>query len=259
MLFFLRFFLDEIFKLTETEADRIRNKKVKPNDNISFYECLLNYDFKNPELNSCLKIDKDNDIVIEWDAFNNGKRWTERDLNALNALCYGEKSFLEFMVTSGRNIGPLLKKLNELDWHFEFEDGLFKLTQYETEPIYDPSEEVKYHTINTSIYYPRSFFYGVLIVKQDWINTKILLEFEYPLPDIKKDELTIEFSRINDTKKIEINKDLCSYLLYEGSKEVFNSPITLRHKELGELTLELEESKNYKIRLLSYLINNESN
>lgn len=259
MLLFLRFLIDEIFKLSETEADRIRHKKVKPTDNISIYECLLNYDFKDPKLNSCLKIDKDNEIVIEWDDFNNGKRWTERDLNALDELCFEEKSILEFLTTSGRNIGPLLKKLNELDWHFEFEDGLFKLTQYEKEPIYDPSEEVKYHRINTSIYYPRSFFYGVLKVKQDWISTKILLEFEYPLPDIDKDELTIEFSQNNDLKNIEINKDLSSYLLYEGSNEVFNSPITLRHKELGELSLELKESKNYEIRLLSYLISNESN
>ena len=63
MLFFLR----ELNKALETEKDRINQRKVN-GDEISPYEVLLNYDFENTDINSCITFDDINEELVLYSA-----------------------------------------------------------------------------------------------------------------------------------------------------------------------------------------------
>ena len=127
MLFFLR----ELNKALETEKDRINQRKVN-GDEISYYEALLNYDFENTDVNSCITFDDiKEELIISTEIFRHGKKWTIEDINLIEEMCIEGKSILEMLVHSGRKIGPLIRKLNDIGWFFEFVDGIFKLVQYE--------------------------------------------------------------------------------------------------------------------------------
>ena len=219
MLFFLR----ELNKALETEKDRINQRKVN-GDEISPYEALLNYDFENKNINSCITFDnKTQDIVISTEAFRHGKKWTIEDINLIENMCIEGKSILEMLFESGRTIGPLIRKLNEIGWFFEFVDGIFKLVQYQI-------AESEYRAQNTIIYYPKRLNYGFLTIKKTLFGTLIKLEFEYPFPKVNQKDLEVKISYNDVTKFIQINKDLCSYTLYNGSKDVFNSTFVIENK-----------------------------
>ena len=243
MLFFLR----ELNKALETEKDRINQRKVS-GDEISPYEALLNYDFENKDINSCITIDnKTQDIVISTEAFRHGKKWTIEDINLIENMCIEGKSILEILFESGRTIGPLIRKLNEIGWFFEFVDGIFKLVQYQI-------VESEYRAQNTIIYYPKRLNYGFLTIKKSLFGTLIKLEFEYPFPKVNQKDLEVKISYNDVTKFIQINQDLCSYTLYNGSKDVFNSTFVIENKKLNnKFTLNIGDPKNYHINFLKHI------
>ena len=249
MLFFLR----ELNKALETEKDRVNQRKVN-GDEISYYEALLNYDFENTDVNSCITFDDINEeLIISTEIFRHGKKWTIEDINLIEEMCIEGKSILEMLVHSGRKIGPLIRKLNDIGWFFEFVDGIFKLVQYE---IIDNDYKAK----NTIIYYPKRLNYGFLTIKKSLFNTLIKLEFEYPFPEVNRKDLEVKVSYNDITKSIQINKDLCSYTLYSGSKDIFNSTFVIENEKLNnKFTLNLGEPKNYHINFLKHLdrIDNE--
>ncbi len=243
MLFFLR----ELNKALETEKDRINQRKVN-GDEISPYEVLLNYDFENKDMNSCITFDNNNqEIVISTEAFRHGKKWTTEDINLLENMCIEGKSILEMLFESGRTIGPLIRKLNEIGWFFEFVDGIFKLVHYQI-------VESEYRAQNTIIYYPQRLNYGFLTIKKSLFGTLIKLEFEYPFPKVNQKDLEVKISYNDVTKFIQINKDLCSYTLYSGSKDVFNSTFVIENKKLNnKFTLNIGDPKNYHINFLKHI------
>ena len=243
MLYLIR----NLDKLIPTEKDRINKRKVS-GDEISPYEALLNYDFENTDINSCITFnDINEELFLSTEAFRHGKKWTIEDINLIEDMCIEGTSILEMLVLSGRKIGPLIRKLNDIGWFFEFVDGVFKLVQYE---IIDNDYKAK----NTIIYYPRRLNYGFLTIKKSLFSTLIKLEFEYPFPKVNQKDLEVKISYNDVTKLIQINKDFCSYTLYNGSKDVFNSTFVIENKKLNnKFTLNIGDPKNYHINFLKHL------
>ena len=100
MLTFLRI-LEEALK---TEKDRINERKLTV-DEIDVYESILNYDFTDTDVNSCIVVDTEiRDVDIKWDLTRHGKKWTDEDIQNLLEMCYQGKSILEMLVKSGRKI-----------------------------------------------------------------------------------------------------------------------------------------------------------
>ena len=234
MLTFLRI-LEEALK---TEKDRINERKLTV-DEIDVYESILNYDFTDTDVNSCIVVDTEiRDVDIKWDLTRHGKKWTDEDIQNLLEMCYQGKSILEMLVKSGRKIGPLLRKLNEYGWFFEREDNNIRLVQYEI-------VENDFKAKNTIIYNPKHFFYSYLKIKKSWFSTEVIIGFKYPFKNVDKKDLDIKYFHNNTSKTIQINKDFSTYTLHNGSNEIFNSEFKITHPKLGEMTYTLGEPRDY--------------
>jgi len=232
-------------KALETEQDRINDRKVS-SDEIDVYESILNYDFTDSEVNSAIVIDTESsELDIDWELSRHGKKWTHDEIQDLLDMCFDGKSILEMLVKSGRSIGPLLKKLNEYGWYFEKVDSVFRLVQYEV-----VGNDFQAH--NTIIYNPKHFCFGYLEIKKGWLLTEVIFGFKYPFTGIDKKDLNIKFVHNESSKIIEINKDFCTYTLYSGGNEIFNSQIKVEHSELGSIKFNLNEPKDYFVNILYY-------
>jgi len=241
MLTFLRI----LTKALETEKDRINERKLT-SDEIGVYESVLNYDFIDTDVNSCIVVDtEDTDLDIKWDLTRHGKTWTHEDVQNLLNMCYQGKSILEMLVKSGRKIGPLIRKLNEYGWYFEKVDNNIRLVEYEI-------VENDFEAQNTINYRPKHFYFGYLQITKSWLSTEAMFAFKYPFTDIDKKDLDIEFFHNDNSKTIEINKDFSSYTLHNGGNEIFNSTFKIKHPKLGEITFNTSKPDDYFISMLYY-------
>ena len=234
MLTFLRILTEAL----ETEKDRINKRKLS-GEEIGLYESILNYDFTDTDVNSSIVINTDDgDLGIKWDLTRHGKTWTDEDIELLFDMCNQGKSILEMLVKSGRKIGPLISKLNEYGWFFERVDSNIKLVQYEVfENDFKPQKTITYN--------PKHFFYSYLEITKSWFSTEAIIGFKYPFKNIDKKDLDIMYFHNNTSKTIQINKDLSTYTLHNGSNEIFNSEFKITHPKLGEMTYTLGEPRDY--------------